>query len=136
MLMILLGILPCTSLAENAAPILIAHPDTPVSTLTSREVKAIFTRKKTLWSNGEQISVFVFPSSSGIQQQFCRTRMQMYCYKLDRIWQRLIYSGFGSIPERVADEQEMLHKVASVPGAIGFVSEQNVDSTVNQIEYQ
>ena len=45
----------------------------------------------------------------------------MFPYQVERIWNKLTYSGLGDLPNQVQNEQEMLRKVSEQPGAIGYV---------------
>lgn len=45
----------------------------------------------------------------------------MFPYQLDRIWNKLTYSGLGVAPITVNSPQELLDAVKKTPGAIGYV---------------
>ena len=38
-------------------------------------------------------------------------------------WDRLVFSGTGQAPDTVTSTEEMLARVASTPGAIGYLSQ-------------
>ena len=46
------------------------------------------------------------------------------------IWLKKMLSGEGDPPEALKSESEVLQKVSSTPGAIGFVSEANISDDV------
>ncbi|RRJ82832.1 hypothetical protein [Aestuariirhabdus litorea] len=112
---------------------IIAHPGVPVSYLSFQQLKAIFTSKQSVWPTGERISLFVLPASHPLQKAFCAEQMRLYCYQLERSWQRLLYSGFGTPPQQVEDERQLVQKVASTPGAIGFARKDYVDTQIKII---
>lgn len=45
----------------------------------------------------------------------------MYPYQLDRIWNKLTYSGLGVAPIIVTSPAALIDAVKSTPGAIGYV---------------
>jgi hypothetical protein len=45
----------------------------------------------------------------------------MYPYQLDRIWNKLTYSGLGVAPITVISAAELIDAVKRTPGAIGYV---------------
>jgi hypothetical protein len=45
----------------------------------------------------------------------------MYSYVLRRAWDRMVFTGTGFAPTIVRSEKEMIERVRSTPGAIGFV---------------
>ncbi|WP_426415314.1 hypothetical protein [Aestuariirhabdus sp. LZHN29] len=112
---------------------IIANPAVPVAELSFQQLKAIFTSRQNFWPSGERITLFVLPASHPLQQAFCREQMRLYCYQLERSWQRLLYSGFGTAPQQVASEDELVGKVASTPGAIGFARKDYVDTQIKTI---
>jgi hypothetical protein len=56
--------------------------------------------------------------------------LSLYPRQLRRVWDRQLYSGTGQAPETVADEGEMRSKVGSTLGAIGYLSSETIDDTV------
>jgi hypothetical protein len=42
-------------------------------------------------------------------------------------WDRLVYSGTGQAPLEVSSEEEMRAKIASTPGAIGYLKTVSID---------
>jgi hypothetical protein len=45
----------------------------------------------------------------------------MYSYVLRRAWDRMVFTGTGFAPTVVQSEREMIERVRSTPGAIGYV---------------
>lgn len=61
------------------------------------------------------------PVTSATHQLFCREQLQLFPYQLERVWQKLIYSGTGTAPGLLQDKHSMLAMIAETPGAIGYV---------------
>lgn len=53
--------------------------------------------------------------------------------QLSSHWSRLVFTGRAKAPEDLADDAAVKAKVASTPGAIGYISDEAVDGTVKVI---
>lgn len=98
----------------------IAHPSVNVQQLTKLELRRIFSRKQTLWENGLPIVVYVLPSKDKLHQRFSKEVLRIFPYQLDRIWNKLTYSGIGTAPVIVNSYQAMHDAISTTPGAIGY----------------
>ncbi|MEC9262387.1 MAG: hypothetical protein VYD53_13670, partial [Pseudomonadota bacterium] len=58
---------------------------------------------------------------SDIHQLFCRQLLNIYPYQLERIWQRVVYSGQGEAPKPINTAQAMQDIIGQTPGAIGYL---------------
>lgn len=73
-----------------------------------------------MWPNGQAIKVFVLPSKNNLHQRFSKEILKIFPYQLDRIWNKLTYSGIGIAPTVVDSPEELLKAVISTPGAVGY----------------
>jgi hypothetical protein len=80
------------------------------------------------WPDGSPIRVFVLPDDNPLSDTFYRERLGMYSYVLRRAWDRMVFTGTGFAPTVVRSEQEMIERVRSTPGAIGFVRKREASS--------
>lgn len=83
--------------------------------------------QKRVWSDNTPIRVFTLPNSSPLHRAFVNDYLRMQPYQLDRLWHRLVFSGTGSTPEQVSSVEEMLEKVKTTPGAIGYIDSSMAD---------
>ena len=90
--------------------------------------------RQTTWSNGQAITVYVLSNQHLTHQLFSTQVLGMFPYQLDRIWNKLVYSGLGEEPIKVQSEQEMLERVSQKPGAIGYVMQHINGDNVNIIK--
>jgi len=77
--------------------------------------------RQTQWSDGQRITVFVLPRHHVLHLQFSKERLEMYPYQLDRIWNKLTYSGLGVAPFMVTSPAALIDAVRKTPGAIGYI---------------
>lgn len=94
------------------------------SELQLTELRAIFTMKKRLWSDGQPVQVYVLTPEQGSHREFCKQVLGVFPRQLQSIWHRLVYSGTGEAPIELNNEQEMLEVIASTKGAIGYIQQE------------
>ncbi|MGB1197813.1 MAG: hypothetical protein ACPG46_02120 [Thalassotalea sp.] len=85
------------------------------------------------WSNGIPIVVFVLPSKNRVHETFCKDTLKIFPYQLDRIWNKLTFSGLGVAPTVVKSTAELVLAVKSTPGAIGYVQNKLKEDDINAI---
>lgn len=90
--------------------------------------------RQTQWLNGQRITVFVLPRHHILHLQFSKGRLEMYPYQLDRIWNKLTYSGLGVAPVMVESPVALIDAVRKTPGAIGYVGKLNDKKGIYVIE--
>ena len=117
---LLMWFVPLFAVAAES-PVIISHPSVSTQSLSRDAVLAMFAMHSRRWSNGQRVKVFVLEQDHPTHKVFATEVLGTYPYQLERIWRRLVYSGTGRAPQVCADEQEMLRKVMSTPGAIGYV---------------
>ncbi|MBN8447281.1 MAG: hypothetical protein J0M22_17595 [Gammaproteobacteria bacterium] len=118
------------------APKVIVNASVKVQQLSHAQLRSIYMMRQVLWPDGSAIKVFVLPNRSELHLQFCRQQLQLFPYQLDRVWQKLTYSGTGTPPTEVADSAKMRELVASTPGAIGYIETGNDISELQIVQIQ
>lgn len=86
------------------------------------------------WPNGVPITIFVLSSNNITHQKFCKETLRLFPYQLDRIWNKLTFSGMGIAPTRVNSKEELIKAVKSTTGAIGYIESINEVSDVNVLK--
>jgi ABC-type phosphate transport system substrate-binding protein len=115
--------------ASSAEVAVIAHPSVPVHQMSSAELLDLYSGDVRQWRNGAPVVVLDLKPKSGIKDAF-------YGYlgksssRMKSIWMKNLLSGEGQPPEALASETEMLQKVASTRGAIGYIDRALVTDAV------
>ena len=108
----------------------IAHASVKESSLSTSQLRRIYTMRQLRWPDNSNITVFVLPSQHVLHKRFTKERLQIFPYQLNRIWHKLTYSGLGVAPIIVNTPQALIEAVKSTPGAIGYsesiTEEQNI----------
>ncbi len=129
-------LLSVTFSVESQAPVVrvVVNSSVEAQDLSVQQIRRIFSMRQTAWSNDTAITVYVLSSQHQTHQTFSTTVLGMFPYQLERIWNKLVYSGLGEEPIKVKSEQEMLARVSQKPGAIGYVMHQVSGDNINVIK--
>lgn len=119
--------------AENQYEI-VANPGVSEKILTVNSLRSIFSMRLKTWSDGTKIRVFVLSDEDELHQIFSKEKLNVFPYQLRSTWDRLVFSGTGQAPTKVNSNEEMLAKIASTPGAIGYLWKANINENVNVLE--
>ena len=102
--------------------------------MTTSQLRRIYTMRQIQWSDGRRITVFVLPRQHALHLRFSKERLQMFPYQLDRIWNKLTYSGLGVAPITVNTPEELIEAVKRTSGAIGYIERVMDEEAVNVIQ--
>lgn len=116
----------------------IAHPSVNIDSLSQRDLSRIYVNQMKFWSDQNRLTVFSHSTKSPILREFSVAKLRMQPHQLSRVWKRLTFSGTGRAPVMVKTEKEMLQKIISTPGSIGYVLDTvNVDNvSLKKIDIQ
>ena len=107
----------------------IAHPSVPVDALKRSELLDFYLFDIVKWPDDQPVVVLDLKPKGKIRDTF-------YAFlgnppsRMKSIWLKKVLSGEGEPPEAMVSESELMAKVASTKGAIGFVGATNVDRQV------
>ena len=119
---------------RNDKIVVISHPSIEDTVYQRRTLRAIFGMRLNAWPDGKKVSVYVLETTDERHLQFCRDILKMLPYRLQKNWDRLMYSGTGVAPTYVKSLEEMKRLVAATPGALGYLTENSIDPTVVALE--
>lgn len=110
--------------AAFATPKIILNESVEFTNLDSAYLNQIFAMQIRKWPSGQAIQVFILPSTSSLHRKFVIDRLQIQAHQLDRIWNRMLFTGTGKAPTVVDSEDAMLKMIQTTPGAVGYVSKE------------
>lgn len=93
-------------------------------------LSAIFRMRLRQWQDGSPITVFVLRDNNPLHQHFCKQVLNVFPHQMRRSWNKLVFSGTGQAPVTVASKEEMVDKIASTPGAIGYLSDEDITEDI------
>lgn len=117
-----------------AAQELVAHRDVMIETLTRNEARLYLTMRLKHWPDGTRVKVFVLPDDAALHRRFVNGVLGLYPYQLRRVWDRQLFSGTGRAPVTVSSIEELLRRVETTPGALGYAETDASSPNLRTIE--
>ncbi|PKO46234.1 MAG: hypothetical protein CVU29_06790 [Betaproteobacteria bacterium HGW-Betaproteobacteria-22] len=99
-------------------------------------LRAIFVMRYARWPDGTPVKVFVYADNVPEHEVFTKEVLKFFPRQLRQAWDRQVFAGLGQYPEQVSSVKEMLAKVSSTPGGVGYVSLQEVNKDVRILQIQ
>ncbi len=130
LLIVIFIILPISQV--NAQVAVIANKSVQANEITSSELKDIIALDKTTWSDGSAIVVFELKPSGDTKTKFY-SHIGSSAKKMKKAWMKKMLAGDAQAPESLGSEDEVVNKVASTPGAIGYVSSAKTGDNVKTL---
>lgn len=90
-------------------------------TASKDEVRALFAKKVTRWSDDVLVTPFDLAPTNPARAQFSEGIHGKSPQAVLQEWRRLIFTGTGTPPREVKDDAAMIAAVAATPGSIGYV---------------
>jgi len=116
-----------------AATVVIAHPDNGSQSLSAAQVKRIFLGKSKRFPNGE----VAVPINQYQQQQsridFDTNLLKKSASQLKAYWSKLVFTGKGSPPKDLGNDDAVKQLIAANPNMIGYIDSSKVDASVKVI---
>jgi ABC-type phosphate transport system substrate-binding protein len=106
--------------ASDAQVAVIVNKSNSISKISHSSLKDIYMLSNVKWSDGTGI-VVIDNREKSLQQKFYDFINVKDILSVKKQWLRVQLSGEGKAPMVVDGAEEMLAKVASTPGAIGYV---------------
>jgi ABC-type phosphate transport system substrate-binding protein len=98
--------------------------------LSVTTIRAIFGMRLRTWPDGKPIRVFVLNDDDPLHVAFSKKILNIFPHQLRLAWDRLVFSGTGQAPYQVGSAKEMRARVATTPGAIGYLGEGMINDSV------
>ncbi len=121
-------------ITKAAAPEVVVNSSVGQAEISRNTLRVIFGMRLHRWSNGTPIRVFVLSDNDPLHKTFSKKILNVFPHQLRRAWDRQVYSGTGQSPIEVASEKEMLEKVSTTPGAIGYLLAEKKDGNVKALQ--
>ena len=113
----------------EAQVVVIAHKSVTSGVLDNSSLLDMFTLNTKSWSDGGKITVIDFKNDSPARTRFYAALGTSFA-EMQKTWLRKQFSGKALPPILLASDDEIVTKVASTPGAIGYVSADKVSKEV------
>lgn len=121
---------PCASVADQIA--VIVHKSVPVEEIEKSELLDLTTGDQSFWSDGSPVVLFDLHARDDVRRAYYRF-LGVRSSRVKSIWLKRMLSGDADPPEALASQEEMLERVTTTPGAMGFVDLTRVHDGVRVI---
>ncbi|MFZ4619282.1 MAG: hypothetical protein ACOYNS_01885 [Bacteroidota bacterium] len=108
----------------------IAHKSVSEASVSVSKVSSIFSLVETKWSDGSKIIVF---DQNGDAKKGFYAGIGKDPQSIKKEWMKKQLTGEAKAPETVASDADVIAKVSSTPGSIGYVNSSNVGGGVKVI---
>lgn len=130
-ILLFVAFLACAASAYAQVAVIV-NKSVPVSSLNSAKVEDIYSLTTKTWDNGTKIVVFDQKADNNVKSSFY-SFVGKSAAEMKKVWMRVQLSGEGKAPEALSSDDEVIKKVASTPGAIGYVSADKVTGDVKVV---
>jgi len=110
----------------------IAHKSVPVDTIKKSELLDFYTADIKKWNDEQPVVILDLKPRGDTKKAFYKF-LGKSPSRMKSIWLKMMLSGEGDPPLSMRSEDELLKKVASTPGAIGFISQRRVTGDVKTL---
>ena len=122
-----------TSANAFAQVVVVVNPKSPLASMTSEQVSAIFLGKSNTLPTGTTATAADQPDTSSIREVFYTKVPGKSPAQVKAAWSRLVFSGKATPPKELSSSEEVKKFVAANPDAIGYIEKSAVDSTVKVV---
>lgn len=113
--------------------VVIANPEGDGKPLSEADLASIFTGGNKAWNNGKPIKVFNLATQTPERTTFDKAVLNKTPEQVSQYWVDKLVRGEGQPPTQVPRVELMAKVVASLPGAIGYVTPDKVDPKVKVV---
>ena len=120
------------AMTASAQVAVIAHKDVPTDSITKDDLLNYYLGDVQSWGDDLDVVVFDLKARGPVRDTFYEY-LGKTSSRMRSIWLKRKLSGEGDPPESFETEGELLERVASTPGAIGFVQKSNVNDDMVKV---
>ena len=110
----------------------IAHKSAPMDSIEKIKLLDFYTGDIRVWDDDRPVVVFDLKPRGDVRNAFYKF-LGKSSSRMKSIWMKKMLSGESDPPESMQSEEDILKKVATTPGAIGFVSQSIVNKDVKTV---
>ena len=110
--------------------------NTPQRSISINGLSAIFKMRLRHWNDGSEVLVFVLADDDPLHKQFCKQVLNVFPHQMRRNWNKLVFSGTGQAPSELKNKDEIIKKISSTPGAIGYLSGKDLTKDIKILEIE
>lgn len=110
---------------------IIVNKSNPINVISRQDLKQVALGKKSEWQDGKKIYFVI--QEGGVHDRFVKDILHKNSSQYANYWKMAIFTGTGTPPKSLRNDDEVKNIVAGRRDAIGYISTSAVDSTVKRI---
>lgn len=131
-LLFIIAMLIGAPLSASGQVAVIANKSVPVDSLKKSDLINFYTGDIKVWSDHQSVIVFDLKNKNDVKKKFYDF-LGKSSSRMKSIWLKKMLSGEGDPPEALSTEDEIVKRVASTAGAIGFVDKAKANQNVKTL---
>lgn len=122
--------------AAVADVVAVVSAKSPVTALSKNQVVDIFLGKTSRFPNGEQAVPIDKVEGSAARDEFYTRYADKSTAQIKAYWSKIIFTDRGQPPKEVADGAELKKRIVENPNAIGYIEQNQMDSSMKVLLMQ
>jgi ABC-type phosphate transport system substrate-binding protein len=110
----------------------VVHPSNTVA-LDKSQIEQIFLGKLKTFTGSDKAIPVSQPETNAASEEFYNKVIGRNPTQLKAYWSKLLFTGKGQPPKKMANDQEVLKSVAADPNVIGYVTSGSADDSVRVV---
>lgn len=123
---------PTATLAADAIYVVVSA-QSPVRTVTQKDVLALYTGRSRVLPGGEVATPLDQPRDSAARADFYETLTGMDIARINSYWARLHFTGQVQPPPPVGDDAAVIQRLRVDPSAIGYLTHEPTSTAVRVV---
>jgi ABC-type phosphate transport system substrate-binding protein len=112
-----------------AEVVVVVHPSVS-ATASTKEISRVFLGKSKSLPGGYKVKPVSLSEGNSAREEFNEKVLKKSNSQLKSYWSKLIFTGKGQPPKELGSDADVIAKVSSDPGSIGYISKESVTDAV------
>jgi ABC-type phosphate transport system substrate-binding protein len=124
------SMLSAAMVSAQAETVVVAARNFAADKISVNQLEDIWLKKNKFFPEGSRVYVIDQAEGSRIRDDFYKKVTHKNPTQVKAFWTLLIFTGKGSAPKTLRDDNEVKHWVADTTGGIGYIDSASVDDSV------
>ena len=112
----------------------VVNKNNPQNSISKNGLSAIFKMRLRKWNDNSPVTVFVLKDDDALHKQFSKKVLNVFPHHMRRIWNRAVFSGSGQAPVLLKSKKDMILKLESIPGAVGYLKGEDLTDDIKILD--
>jgi len=127
--LLLVGTFAFSSVTQAGVAVVVSL-DNGSSSMSKEEVARLFLKKSKKFRSGVKAEPLDQDDNNATREKFYKKVVNKESSQLTSYWSRMIFTGKGTPPRKVGNDEDIINTVSNNVNAIGYIDAASVDSRV------